>query len=346
MNSAKVVFYRRVSTKKQAKTGFKEQLKSIQRRYPKFTIAHSTSLDVKEVMSGCADLEVRQATGLGKCVRHLKRNPFDIMIVSNADRIARRTDIFKQLQKQNLGDRIFDASTGMSLNDIVKTDTHKKIATQTVTQRQLRRTGTNNYVRNGGVLGFKKIANFSKQGSLKKSQKANFIQTKVISIAKDLAIQARGKRLSHSDICDELDRLGVRTGQNHFFTPKRLSQFIKPKEIREKWDYALDSYRRPRLKIRKLVTSAIKGIMNKWKRRFNIIRLSNNAAFVRVFLNRFRLSELQIKKFTHLNIHDQYMKVYRGDGCRGPPSKVTIWGNKKVFLHIVLQSSSTASFEI
>jgi hypothetical protein len=122
-----VVLYRRVSTKSQEKGEYRSQLDFIKSQYPGFTIDGSTVENVNEVKSGCADAEIRMASGLGKCLRLLKRDSYTIVLVSNSDRIAQRSDIFVLIQKKGLGHRVFDASTGMCVDDMVRAGHHRRI---------------------------------------------------------------------------------------------------------------------------------------------------------------------------------------------------------------------------
>ncbi len=132
-----VVLYRRVSTDQQVKSEYKNQLEVIKSAYPNFSIVNSTILSEKEPMSGRASPEKRMASGLGKCLKMLKRHPESILLVSDADRIARRADIFELIQRQGLGHRVFEAASGMSVNDIIATGKHHKIQAKTETDARL-----------------------------------------------------------------------------------------------------------------------------------------------------------------------------------------------------------------
>ena len=86
--SGQVVFYRRVSTKHQAKSDFKHQMKLMKKAHPTFNVTRDGVLDLKETISGFSSPERRMAGKLGKALRHLKHEPNAIMIVTSADRIC------------------------------------------------------------------------------------------------------------------------------------------------------------------------------------------------------------------------------------------------------------------
>lgn len=275
ITSGQVVLYRRVSTTKQAKAEYKSQLKTIKSKFPHFNLAKSTISEKTEVVSGLSDPEVRMATALGSCLRILKRNPNAILLVSNADRLARRADIFLLMQTQGFGRRIFDASSGMSLDDIIQEGIHRKIENTTHAQRVSCQAGTRQRQASGGKLGFSGIGAYSNQGNEKKQRLAERRKTEVLSVVSQLVIDGHGRRPTNGEICDELNRHEIRTGQCRFFNPERLSQFAK--RYRREWDHALDSYARSRRRIKAIVNSAIRFMTNlraKRRRQLNLFKLA------------------------------------------------------------------------
>ncbi|WP_164744781.1 recombinase family protein [Nioella ostreopsis] len=248
-----VVLYRRVSTDQQVKSEYKNQLEVIKSAYPNFSIVNSTILSEEEPMSGRASPEKRMASGLGKCLKMLKRRPESILLVSDADRIARRADIFELIQRQGLGHRVFEAASGMSVNDIIATGKHHSIQAKTETDAAMRQAGMNRYRERGGYMGSPTIAMRSKTATAAKEQNTTKRRSEVFTVITDLVRVNRGRKPSYTEICDELDRRGVRTGQGHFFTPVRLAQYRKSN--RTEWNSALDSYSRPRRRLNHIITT-------------------------------------------------------------------------------------------
>lgn len=251
MDDGQIILYRRVSTKPQARTEYAHQLSCIKSEYARFSIARSTTGHIEEVMSGCADAEVRMASGLGHLLRLLISNPDAIGLVSNADRVARRADIFTLIQKQGLGQRIYDAATGMSLDDIMQAGRHNVIERQTEAQRESRQAGLDRLRASGVALGSTGIAKHSRRGAQKKRQLTHQRDAEIISIVSRLVCQNRGQCPPMSMICDELNHLGIRTGQGRFWSPERLSQHKKNNP--HSWAHALDSYARPRRRLRRII---------------------------------------------------------------------------------------------
>lgn len=271
MDAAQTILYRRVSTKPQAKDEYAHQLSCIKSGYPGFNIAKSTNGHIEEVMSGCAGAEVRMASGLGQLLKLLKRNPEAIGLVSNADRIARRADIFILIQKQGLGQRIYDASTGMSLDDIIQAGRHNIIEKKTESLRASRQAGMDRLRASGVVLGSADIAKYSRQGARKKSQLTHHRDTEVLSVVSRLVYQNRGQCPPLSTISDELDHLGIRTGQGLPWTRERLSQHKKTRP--HKWAHACDSYARPRRHLRQIITATQIETSNRRSRKTAMRRL-------------------------------------------------------------------------
>ncbi|MFY0681500.1 MAG: recombinase family protein [Thalassovita sp.] len=250
ISAGQVILYRRVSTKKQVKGEYASQLRSIKCKYPMFSIVKSTKADVTEAMSGRADPEVRMASGLGKCLKLMKRDNGVILLVSDADRIARRADVFVLIQKQGLGHRVYDASTGMNVNDIVQSGRHQKIETKTEEQHQAKLNGLDAYRVSGGKLGSDRIKNYSHKAKSKKQQLAEQRRDRVLQVVKCCVRDNQGRPVSLQDICDELNHHGVRTGQGRFFTPPRLLQWKK--KNRKEWRQAMNCYTPPWQRIQRI----------------------------------------------------------------------------------------------
>ena len=256
------------------------------------------------------------ASGLGKCLRRLIHNPGASLFVSSADRIARRADIFVLIQEQGLGQRIYDVSTGLCLDDIVHAGGHHAIQRQTEVNRASRQAGVKRYQAAGGIMGSKDIGEQSREGATTKKRLADDRKTKVLSVVSRLSYQGRGQRPSLGTVSDELDRLEVRTGQGKFFNPKRLSQFAKA--FQDEWEHAFDCYARNRRRIRQVISSTLVEFRNRRKRQAAMRRL-----FRRTPLHLVRASRGVDMWFS--TPHLQHLRVYHTskrncqDGCRGPP---------------------------
>ena len=271
ISSCQIILYRRVSTPAQAGTGYADQLDTVKLIYPDFSIARSTIYDVKEVMSGLKDAEVRMTAGLGKVLRHLKRHPSAILLVSDASRIARRPDVFELIQAQGLGHRIYDASTGKSLKDAIMDGSHIAIAKQTKAQEKSRLKGMKRYVQNGGEMGYDDISGQSSKGTATKKRLALEREEAVLNTVSQMTLHNRGQVVTYADICDELDRREVRTGQGRPFNPERLAQFRKRHP--DRWKRPCDSYHRPRRRIRHLITRTQYEYRKRRERQFYMKRL-------------------------------------------------------------------------
>ena len=227
ISTGQVITYRRVSTEPQAKSEYAHQLRIIKTKYPTFKASRALIDGIAEVMSGCADAKVRMNSGLGRCLRHLKRNPDAILLVSQADRIARSAKIFLLIQQQGLGRRVFEASTEMSLDEIIDAGVHLEIERQTEAQRASRKAGVERRMRSGGVVGSQDLGELSVLASQEKIRLADEREAAVLSVIRRLVLEGRGRHPSLGEISDELTKLEIYTGQGRSFTPERLSQLKK-----------------------------------------------------------------------------------------------------------------------
>lgn len=315
--SGKIILYRRASTKTQMATSYKDQLNTIKAIYPDFSITHSTTDHIAEAMSGRADAEKRFASGLGKALRQLKRQPDTILLISELTRLARRTDVFTLIKAQGLGHRIYDAMTGLCLNDSIKLGVHTVIEEQTKKQRASRIRGMVRLMKDGGDMGNHDIASQSAIGISTKARIAKDRKENVLSAVSQMVIFYRGRKPSYEEVCDELDRRDIRTGQGNFFTPERLAQFKKNNA--KKWNYALDSYHRPRRNIRESVIAA----------QTKHVKRRNHKRHLRLFLSVMThkptwLTRANPRSYCrptslHYRLRKQHSMARCHDGCRGPP---------------------------
>jgi DNA invertase Pin-like site-specific DNA recombinase len=314
IDAGQIILYRRVSTKRQAKDEYAHQLRCIKLDCPGFSIARSTTDHIEEVMSGCAGAEVRMASGLGQLLKLLKRNPEVVGLVSNADRLARQADIFILIQKQGLGQRVFEASTGMSLDDIIQTGRHNIIEKTTESLRASRQAGLDRLRASGVALGWAEIAKQSRHGARKKSQLTRHRATEVLSVVSQLVSQSRGQCPPMSTISDELDHHDIRTGQGLPWTPERLSQHKKNNP--NSWAHALDSYARPRRRLRMIITATQIENCNRRSRRIAMRRL-----FRKMPLQDIRTSKM-FRASHSLGWRPFQTNSFRyRAGCRGPPRR-------------------------
>ncbi|AFO86914.1 hypothetical protein D1821_04645 [Phaeobacter inhibens] len=334
--SGDVIPYRRVSTPDQAEDGYRHQLQVIKSIYPSFSIRHSTDYDYKEVMSGLANMGKRSASKIGTAIGKLKRHPQSIILVSDADRISRRQDVFEVIQKQGLGHRIFVASSGLSLDEVVALGHHKKIEQQTQEYKEACRLGQQRYRDNGGIIGSPDIKHHSKSGAQKKSEQAKERKVCICKIISRLTYANRGQKPSHGEICDVLRDSEIRTGQGYFFTAPKLQQLKKG--MASEWDYAMDSWHRPRRRI--------SGIIEEWQREIRrknkVCRIHRLISHCQIELNRKRQRQLSTKRLLAFLSNNAFWHVVVGrssiplrspiwsttsewakgnsrDGCRGPP---------------------------
>ncbi len=203
-------------------------------------------------MSGLADPEVRFGSGIGKALRMLMRHSYAIILVSNLDRLGRRTDVFELIQAQGLGHRIMDAQTGMNLDELIAAKRHIKIAKKTKDQKRACKTGQERYLASGGVHGSPKIKHQSRHGTKRKMSLAKERRSQVLKVIAAMARQSRGRKLKLNDIADELNRREIRTGQGRFFDAERLSQLRKsyPGAFRKAFDTPLRDRRRIQAHVR------------------------------------------------------------------------------------------------
>ena len=317
IGSGKIILYRRASTKAQATSSYKDQLNTIKAIYPDFSIVRSTIGNIAEAKSGRDDAEKRFASGLGTVLRQLKRQPDTILLVSELTRLARRTDVFELIKAQGFGSRVYDATTGLNLNGCMKLGLHSVIQNQTRKQRASRIRGMVRLMKDGGDIGNQDIASQSATGILTKKRIAKDRAANILASLSQMVIHYRGCQPSYEEICDELDRRGIRTGQGNFFTPERLAQFKKNNT--RKWNYALDSYHRSRRNIREsMIAAQTKHVKRRTHKRYLRLFLSV-LAHKPTWLTRAnprsrcrRTSLLHRPRKTHsmTGCHD---------GCRGPP---------------------------
>ncbi|RLJ59100.1 DNA invertase Pin-like site-specific DNA recombinase [Litoreibacter meonggei] len=332
ISSCGFILYRRVSTKEQSKQEYRSQLDIIKSVYPDFSISHSCIDNITEHVSGLADPEIRMASGLGKCLRLLQRNPFAIILVSNIDRIARRPDIFELIQRQGLGHRIFDASTGLCLDQVVESGDHIKIHKDTKAQHNARYIGIKRYQAAGGTMGSPDIGNWSKQAAAKSRQLAKDRQSDVLKVVKQMVIDGRGHMPPYRDICDEMNERGLRTGQGRFHTPQRLSQLRKNDPVA--WDYTRDSYHRPRRWLRERLTVALAEAKAEAQARAQTavktdhhqdrrqpMRKPALISYRRVHGLHVACVTTTVVKHHSSSVYDPRRKQTGCDGCRGPPQE-------------------------
>lgn len=320
ISACQVILYQRVSTDPQAKGEYRSQLQAIKAKYPKFTIAKSTIAKISEVKSGRADPEIRMASGLGRSLRLMKRHPDAILLVSDADRIARRTDVFELIQEQGLGHRVYDASTGKNVNELVQTGVHRDIEHKTEKLHEARQAGLEQYQAAGGQLGFQNIKAYSREGSLKKRRLAAERRDAILGVVRQMAIRGRGRIPSPQEICDELDRQEIRTGQGHFFNTSRLRQWRT--QHKDDWRKALGSYRTHWVwRIRTVVTTNQIEFRNRRSRRRRMYMLTGAADFSS---NDTYQSSPPNEAFLRPVWRKEQHCAYRCcDPCRGPPRGLT-----------------------
>ncbi|MGB5864698.1 MAG: recombinase family protein [Sulfitobacter sp.] len=316
--ACQIILYRRASTKAQANTSYKDQLNTIKTIYPDFSITHSTIDHIAEAMSGRADAEKRFASGLGKALRRLKRQPDTILLISELTRLARRTDVFTLIKAQGLGHRIYDATTGLCLNDSIKLGAHTVIEEQTKKQRASRIRGMVRLMKDGGDMGNHNIASQSVIGISTKARIAKKRAADVLAALSQMVIFYRGRTPSYEEICDELDRREIRTGQGNFFTPERLAQFKK--NDTRKWNYALDSYHRPRRRLRRVLFHTAVELYKRRRCRRQMKFLLFAIAYKLVWAELSHSEWANRASDTLCQTPRRHRMVRRTDGCRGPPN--------------------------
>ena len=316
ISSRQIIFYQRASTESQADNSYPDQLETIKSIYPEFSIPKSTVFEISEVMSGLADAEIRMVTGLGKALEQLELHPDAIMLVSKDNRIARRADVFELVKELGLGHRIYDATTGLCLNDMIKLGAHTRIEKQIKAQLTKGAKAIARLMKDGGNIGNDNIAQQSAIGSEKKKRLAKERKGQVFSVISTMTSHNRGKDPTHKEICSELDRRDIRTGQRRPFTPNRLAHLKKTDRV--EWDYAFDSYHRPRRKIRESIKEALATCG----------RRRNHRKYLREFLivqtHKLVWSDLaheRCKSLAHCTVVERpvHNMTNGTDGCRGPP---------------------------
>lgn len=317
----KLISYRRVSTKGQERSEYKNQLVTLKAAIHGFNVSDDNVIDLKESISGLDSIEKRMASKLGKALRHLKRNPRMIMVVASADRISRRADVFVKIQEQGLGDRCIDVSTGKNVNQIVALGEHKSIELRTEAQGHARQEGKTRSIEAGGYGGRANIKADSKHANRKKSLKANIRDREVLSVVAELTILHRGTEPSMSEVCDVLDHREVRTGQGHFYTPKRLSQ--RKKLIPDRWKNAADSYRRPRRRIARYVRAAQSEIQKRRTTRWRRMRLDALFGSQYPSLDEVEPCRYQLSRCWPI-VRQLIPWRQCDDGCRGPPDQFAL----------------------
>lgn len=310
------VVYLRVSTPKQKKSDYNNQITAIRKAIPKLRLTTPDTTQRKEVMSGKADIEKRIGGQLGSAIRQMKRDPDMIMFVSEFDRIGRVTAVFEMLQVQGLGHRIYATSCGKSLTEMMADGDHHRIAERTQAKDIRRQQGTDRFLANGGILGNPDIVRISPKGTNTQKNKAKDRFEFALSILKENVIQNRGRQPAYQFLCDELNERGVRTGQGRLFTPGSLSQLVKGKK--KLWDHAKDSFHRPRRHIRKLVKLAIQ------QTRYRYIRKKQKATISPFALVKPIALYIQtLARAPHPPVGlVRHKATYDHDGtgrCRGPP---------------------------
>lgn len=256
------------------------------------------------------------ASGLGRSLRLLKRHPYAILLVSNADRIARRTDVFTLIQKQGLGHRVFDADTGMHVNDIIKAGIHRQIETKTEELHAARQEGLKDYQASGGKLGSSVINTYAQKATLKKQHLARERSDAILRVVRKNVLNTRGRVPSYHEICTELNRREIRTGQGRFFTQGRLIQWRK-NHLTE-WRKAIDSYAAPRRRIRWLIRMIQSDIRNRRDRKLARRKLTRD---VDCDANDMRQSSLWSPPSFSLPMwsKERLCRYRCRDQCRGPP---------------------------
>lgn len=310
------VVYLRVSTPKQKKSNYKNQITAIRKAIPKLRLTAPDTTQRKEVMSGKADIKKRIGGQLGSAIRQMKRDPDMIMFVSEFDRIGRITEVFEMLQVQGLGHRIYAASCGKSLTEMMVNGDHHRIVVRTQAKDISRQRGTDRFLANGGILGNPDIGKISHKGTTTQRNKAKDRFEFALSILKENVLKDRDRLPAYQFLCDELNERGVRTGQGRMFTPSSLSQLLKGKK--KLWDHAKDSFHRPRRRIRKLVKLAIQ------QTRYRYIRKKQKATISPLALVKPIALYIQtIPRATRPPVGLVHHKAtYDQDGtgrCRGPP---------------------------
>ena len=193
---------------------------------------------------------------------------------------------------------------------------HNVIEKQTEAQRASRQAGRDRLRASGVVLGSTDIANQSRNGARKKRQLTRDRDTEILTLVSRLVCQNRGQRPPMSTISDELDHLGIRTGQGRPWTPERLSDHKKTRP--HKWAHAYDSYARPRRRIRQIITAKQIEIRNSRDRRTSMRRLLKRTPHYQIKSSKTFEKMLCVSRSLRWRPLRTNRFRYRA-GCRGPP---------------------------
>lgn len=219
--------YRRVSKKDQSRSGFPRQLKDVQEVWEEFRVQPHTAVSFKEAISGLAEMDKRARGEFGKAISFLKHNSNTILLVSDPDRIGRTVEVFEKVSSQGLGGRIFAASNMMSVTEMMQCGLHHRIECASRRFKDQKIAGQRAYKENGGVLGNPNVGRQSRKASRVCQRKRRKLESKVMYIIRYTAALVSPNEPSYQQICSELVRRGVRTGQDREFTASRLTNFIR-----------------------------------------------------------------------------------------------------------------------
>lgn len=312
----KVVMYRRVSSRKQEKSEYRNQLNEMKARIPGLRVSDPNVIDIKECTSGRSDAKSRMAGGLGSALRHLMRDPTAIMIVSDADRIARTEDIFMLISKQGLGKQVIDVSTGMNVDEIIDAKKHTKIQRDTERLQSARRAGVARYRSEGGTLGNTEIGKQSPKATEILMEQTEARRRDVLKVVEQLVLQNRGKRPTLGQVCDELDRHEIRAGQGNKFEQSHLSQLKKA--MPDRWAKAEDIYQARRRRIRMIVKLALVPAKRRrepnWRR-----KCLDVLGGTRPFVENLRQARRNALTSNFARPYPTRVKRRGEDGCRSPP---------------------------
>lgn len=332
------VVYLRVSTKKQQPSEFKSQSLAIKRAIPELRITALDTTQLKEVMSGKADKEIRIGGKLGTAIRLMMRNPDMTMFVSHYDRIARTVEIFEMIKAQGLGHRIYAVNCGKNLDEMMADGDHHRIVARTKAHDRRCQRGRERYLADGGILGNRDIARHAPKGAKTQEDNANERYEAIDDALKEYVLRNRGDEPTHQHLSDELNKAGIRTGQGRLFTPQRIGQIKKLRK--SQWEYASDSFHRPRRRIRELVQLAMTQVWHRRIKRRNrqlVLSVVEQNKFHRIrkklqaALSPFVLMDpitLAVKEWHCVPAPPACLVRYKAayhyagtGGCRGPPLK-------------------------
>lgn len=287
---------------------------------PYFVLSSESNIDLKEQISGKADMAKRMAGKLGTALRLLKRHTDMVMIVASADRIARRADVFELIQAQGLGHRIYDISTRLNLNEIIATGVHRRIEERTKKHERACKEGIEHYVKNGGNLGRSEIREHAETGSFTNRVLAKQLYESVLEVVALVAHRRAGKEVTLSEVCDELNDREVRTRQGNVFHNSTLGQLKK--RLKGRWAHAADSYRRPRRRIRQIISASLIELRNRRTSERRRARLVPNFP-VCILSNAPQHTAYDPSGYVW-PIADGSSHIPHSLGCRGPPTDVSL----------------------